>query len=155
MKAELFFEHCAISNTNADFIDFWSCSDEFLNSLTLEEKLYYLRKSSLDKKQVERSCFDNNVTDRYIKCYKTRCLRLSDIIDKYFPDKRVDLIFIDAEGRDDEVIKTIDFKRCTPNAIFYESHNLGSRNERIEEYLSNKGFNITQLGGDSVAVNKF
>lgn len=150
-RGNLFFENCAISEKKGASIDFWSYSDDFLNSLALEDKLYYLRKSSLDKKQVEQSLVDVKGGGENIMCYTTPCKSLSEIINKYFPNNKVDLIFIDAEGYDDYVIRTIDFDKCMPRAILYESHNLCKRNEEIEDYLSKKGYVITKLGGDTVA----
>lgn len=152
-KNKLFFENCAIS-TNSGFIDFWTYSDDFLNSLTLEERFYYLRKSSLDKKEVERSLTGLSDPDKKIMCYKTSCLKISSVIEKYFPDYKLDLVFIDAEGRDDDVIRSIDFNKCIPKAILYESHNLGRRNEEIKAYLSSIGYTITLLEGDAVAEIK-
>ena len=154
-RKNLFFENCAISNEDCDSIDFWLCSDDFLNSLTFEKRLYYLRKSSLDRKHVERFLREVGGADQKIECYKTRCMTLNAIIEKYFLDNKVDLIFIDAEGHDDYVIRTINFEKCMPKAIFYESHNLGSRNNVIKHYLSLQGYTIAQLGGDAVAAIEF
>lgn len=144
------FENCAISEKNGSIM-FWSYSEDFLNSLSIEVKLFYLRKSSLDKAQVEKSLLGIKNSDKIIRSYEATSKPLSEIISKYFPNNDVDLVFIDAEGFDDHVIRTINFEKCTPTAIVYESHNLGDRNDAIEDYLSKKGYTIKKLGGDTVA----
>ena len=144
------FENCAISDKGGS-IDFWSYTDQFLSSLSIEDRLFYLRKSSLHKTQVEKSLTGIDNYERCITCYETPCLPLENIIDRYFPGEIIDLIFIDAEGFDDTVIRTIDFKKCTPKTIIYENHNLGSRNEIIENYMLENGYSIQKIGGDTVA----
>lgn len=149
-KRNLIFLNYAISSSGG-FVDFWSCSSSFLNSLKLEDRLYYLRKSSLDKSQMERCVCGINWVGQKIECKSTPCITLCSVIEKYFFNNSVDLVFIDAEGRDDEVIRTINFDKCLPKAIFFESHNLGKRYEKVKAYLSSKGYRITQFKGDAVA----
>lgn len=147
---DLIFENCAIS-TNEGTIKFWSYSDEFLKSLSIEERLFYLRKSSLDKTLVEKSLSKIECHEDCIEWYEATSLPLENIIDRYFFGKVIDLIFIDAEGFDDQVIRTINFDKCTPRTIIYENHNLGKNKEIIENYLSKKGYSIKTMGGDTVA----
>jgi len=151
-KGKLIFENCAIADSGGDHIDIWSYSEDFLNSLPLEKRLLYLRKSSLDKTHVERCIRELGAIEEKIKCYSIRCTTLRAIIERHFPDSQVDLILIDAEGRDDSVIRTLNFDVCKPSAIFYESHNLGDRQYELETFLSKQGYQITQLEGDSVAI---
>lgn len=157
-REDLFFENCAISDQGGGSIGFWSYTDEFLSSLSLEDRLYYLRKSSLDKGQVERALAPiapigpiGGISQKII-CYTVKVTSLRVIIDRYFPDHKIDLVCIDAEGHDDAVIRSIDFEECTPKAIFYESHNQPGNEAKTENYLIEKGYAITRLGGDTVAV---
>jgi FkbM family methyltransferase len=150
---DLQFENCAISPSEGS-IKFWSYSEHFLKPLNIEDRLYYLRKSSLDKVHVENSLSNITNCQDFIKCYETVSLPLQRIIEKHFLDKDIDLIFIDAEGFDDQVIRTIDFDKCTPNVIIYENHNLGENNRNIENYLSRKGYSITKVSGDTIAQFK-
>lgn len=152
VKNDLVFENCIISNHDG-FIDFYTVSDEFLKNLSTEKKLFYLRKSSIYKDNLSRHVGDINSADCIVS-YQVRCLKLDFIIDKYFFDKNLDLVFIDAEGHDDDVIKSIDFNKCKPRAIFYESHNLGSKNEQIKLLLSSNGYEIIQFKGDAVGILK-
>jgi len=153
-RGGLFFENCVVSDQNDEHIDFWSYSNEFLDPLPIEKKLYYLRASSLYRDHVKNFLDKSDNMDNAVVSYKTRCMTLRVLIDKYFPSQQLDLVFVDAEGHDDYVIRTIDFDRCKPKAIFYESHNLGTRSEELADYLSQKGYDITNLVGDTVATAK-
>ena len=147
---DLIFENCAISPDKGS-VEFWSYSTQFLKFLSIEDRLYYLRKSSLDKTYVEKSLSEIENREECITCYETTSLPLKKIIERYFPDNVIDLIIIDAEGRDDKVIRTIDFDVCTPKTIIYESHNLRENNQIIEKYLLEKGYSLKRIGGDTVA----
>mgnify|MGYP001032367097 CR=1 FL=1 len=152
-NSNLKFKNCAISAETGS-VYFWSYTDDFLDSLSIEDRLFYLRKSSLDKAQVKKSLSEIQSDEQCIACYKTASLPLESIIDYHFPDKVIDLIFIDAEGFDDHVIRTINFKKCKPKIIIYENHNLGERNAIIEYDLSENGYFINKIGGDTVAELK-
>ena len=149
-QCKLSFENCLVSKDSGDG-EIWTYSDGFLRSLKIEERLYYLRKSSLDKKAVERSLAGLSNIEELVVSHKVSSLPLSAIIEKHFSGQNVDLVFIDAEGHDDAVIRTIDFSKCIPKAIVYESHNLGRRNEEIKSFLGSLGYRVTQLSGDAVA----
>jgi len=152
-KSNLKFENCAISEKEGS-IEFWSFTDEFLSSLSIEDRLFYLRKSSVEKSQVERALLDTKNSLDHISSYKSPSKPLSRVISSHFPNNKIDLVFIDAEGFDDHVIRTIKFEECMPTAIIYENHNLKDRNNAIEEYLSQKGYVIKKMGGDTVAELK-
>ena len=147
---DLKFENCAISGQDTQ-IDIWTYSPGFLKDLSIEEKLFYLRKSSLDKGQVEKHLEEIENRDNFLKCYETNSRPLEEIIEQYFSDKIIDLIFIDAEGFDDQVIRTINFNKCKPRSIVYENHSLGEKNKAIEEFLSEKGYETKIINGDTVA----
>lgn len=151
-KCELSFENCVISE-KAGLVDFWTYSDSFLKLRSVEDRLFWLRKSSLDREAVKRCLIGacDSDLEKNVVCYRVPSFPLSLIIEKYFPDCRVDLVFVDAEGHDDQVIRTIDFSKCVPKAIVYETHNLGNRKEEIKAFLNEKGYTVTQLRGDAVA----
>jgi FkbM family methyltransferase len=152
-QCELSFENCVISE-KAGLVDFWTCSGNFLKHRSVEDQLFWLRKSSLDREFVENSlksvCQPDQLQEMVV-CHRVSSYPLSFIVEKYFQDHRVDLVFIDAEGHDDSVIRTIDFEKCAPKAIVYETHNLGNRKEEIKAFLKEKGYTVTQLRGDAVA----
>ncbi|MDB4582897.1 FkbM family methyltransferase [Draconibacterium sp.] len=146
------FVNAAISTDGSDHIDIWSYTEEFCNSLSLEDQLVYLRKSSLDKKHVEASLQGlDNVADK-IKPFRVNCISINDLIRQYFHKKEIDLIMIDAEGHDDKIVRAIDFEINRPKAILFEAHNLGIRKQELSDFLNDKGYTVSDLGGDSVAI---
>jgi hypothetical protein len=52
------------------------------------------------------------------------------------------LLFIDAEGIDGEIIKSIDFEKFNIKKIFYE--NLHINNMQIKKFLEEKNFSIKE-----------
>lgn len=152
-KLDLRFENCAVSR-EAGSIKFWSYSREFLDSLTAEKKLYYLRQSSVNRTQVLRSLSKFENPERLLVCHDTPSVPLQQIVDHHFPHGRVDLIFIDAEGHDDEVVHSINFDARPPGVIVYENHNLGTKNRDLEAFLIARGYLITRLNDDTVAKRK-
>jgi len=145
------FVNAAISIDDSEYIDIWSYSEDFCNSLPLEERLCYLRKSSLDKRHVELSLAGLEEIASIIKCYRVECISINSLIKEYTADNQVDLILIDAEGFDDKIVETIDFELTQPKAILFESHNLGERKERIRSFLEGNSYAVTDIGGDTVA----
>jgi len=153
MKNQKFgFVNAAISTGENDHIDIWSYSEEFCNTLSLEERLYYLRKSSLDKKHVEASLQEFDDVSSKIVCFRVKCISINELIEQYIGNNKINLILIDAEGHDDMIVRTIDFERFQPDAILFEAHNLAARKQKIHDYLKEKNYTVTNIGGDSVAV---
>jgi FkbM family methyltransferase len=57
----------------------------------------------------------------------------------------IDILFIDAEGHDDTIIRSIDFNQFNVNKIYFE--NLHLKDESIFEFLINLGYQITEKTG--------
>jgi FkbM family methyltransferase len=148
----LIFVNAAVSWKDDEWVHIWSYSDEFCNSLSLEDRLFYLRRSSFDKKHVEASLKNFDDIEDKIRSFRVQCISVNSLIQKYWDSNRIDLIFIDAEGHDDEIIRAIDFGTTHPKAVLFESHNLGGRKQETYNFLSGKGYKVSDLGGDSVAV---
>lgn len=151
-NGQLDFKNCIISGDNDELVAFWTFSREFLDKLNIEDQLYYLRKSSVNKEQVVMALEGQNQSLKHAQKIEISCLSLKFLIEECFADKDIDLIFIDAEGYDDQVIKTIDFAECKPKAIIYESHSLNSRKPSIESHLADQGYKVEDFGGDSIAL---
>lgn len=149
---KLVFANVAVSCEDRGTIQFWSISREFGDSLPLELRFFYLRKSSTDREMLLKALEHLGSIEDKVECHDVQCLSTTSLIDSYWDGGDIDLIFIDAEGHDDYVIKGIDFERIQPKAIFYESHNLQDRKELTQEYLESKGYTVRNLGGDTVAV---
>jgi FkbM family methyltransferase len=148
---KLVFANVAVSSDDSESFKFWSFSKSFCDSLSIEDRLYYLRKSSTDRRLVEANLKGFDDIQTMIECYTVPALSVNTLLDKYWDGDPIDLIFIDAEGHDDRIIRAIDFARIQPAAILYESHNLRERKQGIQEYLQSRGYTVTDLVGDSVA----
>lgn len=151
-SGQLIFKNCVVSNSDHELVTFWTFSEEFLEKFNVEDQLYYLRKSSIQKEQVLKALEDENQSARHAKKIEIPCHSLKFIIEECFSTNDIDLIFIDAEGHDDQVINTIDFLECRPKAIIYESHSLSSRKPTLEKDLVELGYKVSDFGGDSIAL---
>lgn len=73
--------------------------------------------------------------------------RLSDILDEYAPNKKVDFLSIDTEGYDLEVLKSNNWKKFRPKVVCIESTEQGEDDLRmknsLEEFLKDKGYRKT------------
>ena len=71
---------------------------------------------------------------------------LSYIIEKYSPNKKIDLLDIDAEGFDFAVLKGINFEKNIIDLIMIEVHNYDAKTKRNAEeilnFLTNKNFKL-------------
>lgn len=149
---KLVFANVAVSSDDTESFKFWSFSKSFCDSLSIEDRLYYLRKSSMDRKMVEANLKGFDDVQEKLQCYTVPALSVNTLLEKYWDGGPIDLIFIDAEGHDDHIIQAIDFDRIQPMAILYESHNLRERKQKIQTFLENRGYRVNDLVGDSVAV---
>ena len=150
---ELKFINAAISSSNNDNLTFYTFDDIFLKSLPLEKSLDCLRKASFDRRHVEKHI--NNINEDYskvMKAIKVPALTVNSLVNKYWTEKKIDILVIDAEGHEPDIIKCIDFKTFFPEAIFFESHNLGAEKGTLFEFLYANGYAITEIGGDAVAI---
>lgn len=82
-----------------------------------------------------------------IKKLKVKCLHINQLFYKYNISD-LDILYIDAEGIDDLIIKSIDFNKINISKIYFE--NLHITQYDVYEYLENKGYKITKnLGKNS------
>ena len=51
---------------------------------------------------------------------------------------------IDAEGHEASIIPSIDFRVVNPEAIYFESHNLGSKKTDVNSFLSRNGYEVIE-----------
>lgn len=148
----LIFVNAAISDRDEGEVNIWAISGELLNSLSIEDQLYYLRKSSLKKDFVMNAVSKFNYEATNVECHKVKCLSINKLIKECWDGPDVDLIVCDAEGHDDVIIGAIDFTKLHPEAILFESHNLGERKEYLRDLLARNNYSLHDLGGDSIAL---
>jgi len=69
------------------------------------------------------------------------CSDINSLLDKYNL-LNIDILFIDAEGSDDSIIKSIDFDKFCVEKIYYE--NMHINNDDLESFLIGKGYSVTK-----------
>jgi FkbM family methyltransferase len=83
------------------------------------------------------------------------CITINNLLEKY-NIRDLDILFIDTEGFDDKIIRSIDYEKFNIKSIFYE--NLHIENKSLIEFLNRKGYsvseNILSYGWTNKAVKK-
>jgi FkbM family methyltransferase len=86
---------------------------------------------------------------------KVQCITLNNLFEKYNLDY-IDVLFIDAEGIDDDLIKSIDFEKYKIQKIYFE--NLHIKDHNVYNKLTQLGYEITHrigfMGWSSLANKK-
>lgn len=75
---------------------------------------------------------------------KVKSMTLNALFEKYNLDF-MDILFIDAEGMDDKLIKSINFEKYKINKIYFE--NLHLKDQNVYKMLTELGYNITHKTG--------
>jgi hypothetical protein len=75
---------------------------------------------------------------------KVGAIRINQLLEKYKLNM-LDILYIDAEGMDDDIIKDLDFSKYLVRKIYFE--NLHLENNLIFRFLENKGYEITPFTG--------
>lgn len=82
-------------------------------------------------------------------------MTLNELFNKYNL-KKIDILFIDTEGWDDVLIKSINYDMYDINTIYYEDFHIN--NESLMEFLNQKNYDVRKAdfsdGYSSVAVKK-
>ena len=78
---------------------------------------------------------------------------VNSLIKKYFPDGRLDLAVIDAEGHEVDIVRSIDFTNLDLAALVFESFRLDEKTRReLYALLKANGYRIRELGPDTAAI---
>jgi FkbM family methyltransferase len=96
---------------------------------------YWSMISSFDRDFIIRH--NDNYFEKYIEQINVTSVHLKNVV----LDK-IDYLFVDAEGYDDEVIYTFDFSVCKPNIVYEWYHLTDQKNIRLWKYLKKLGYNI-------------
>ena len=81
-----------------------------------------------------------------IKKLKVKCLHINQLFEKYNITD-LDILYIDAEGIDDLILKSIDFNKINISKIYFE--NLHITQPDVYTYLENKGYKIKKNIGEN------
>lgn len=76
---------------------------------------------------------------------KVDCVTLNKLFEKYNLEN-IDILFIDAEGLDDTLIKTINFEKYNIKKIYFEYLHL--KNDDIYNFLDNSGYDVIRDSGN-------
>ena len=79
-----------------------------------------------------------------LKSFFIKSVNINDLFKKY-ELTTIDILFIDAEGHDDAIIKSIDFDNYKIKNLYFE--NIHIKDNNIYTYLESKGYSITHQVG--------
>lgn len=131
-RPNLYFENVAISNRRGK-------SKFYTITKTDESKTFWANQvGSLDLSHALKY----QPAGSELKAIEVDCFTLQDIVDKY-KFNRIDVLHIDAEGYDDVILLSIDFKKIQPKFIIFEHYNMTfERYLACTAYLSSHGYSV-------------
>ena len=145
---QLFFENVAISEK--DEIKEFYYIENFQEDQQYPEWLKQL--GSFKKEHVE--WVEKAYPGLQMKAEKINCVLLTSLVEKY-NYHNLDFLYIDVEGYDFEIIKSIDFSKLNPRLIYYEHRHLSSEDkENSKKFLTEKGYDIIAGEFDNLAITK-
>jgi len=101
--------------------------------------------SSMNKEHIlKHVIFNPKLTEDGLVELKVNCLTLNQLFDKH-DLKNIDILYIDAEGLDFELIKSIDYQKYNIINIIYE--HLHINGEEAIKFLESKGYNTIRNFG--------
>lgn len=89
----------------------------------------------------------NSIESKGIKKIGEKKIKINtfnNIVNEYLNGNSPDIIFLDAEGLDEIIIKSIDFEKYAPKIICIETfaYGVGTKNYEIIDYIKSKGYLI-------------
>ena len=98
---------------------------------------------------------DKSYDDQLLEV-EIECSTINTLFDKYNLTD-INILFIDAEGLDDRIIKSVDFSRFNIEKIYYE--NMHIDNFEISNFLNKMGYLVTDgtshTPNNSIAIKTF
>ena len=135
------FNNVECSNSligNGDYMDFYLYKDNFRKGNKDDNNAgnSSVLKSHLEKYIKQQGYKD---VDNYIKSVRLKSHKLEDVIKKYQNFNDADMLFIDAEGFDDQVIYNSSIEKFNFDIIGYEFKGLNeSKLKDLHDYLNKK-----------------
>lgn len=103
---------------------------------SVNKQIFYVSKydwlSSFKKEHIEK-----HNTNETINEIEVECISINNLFEKY-QISNIDILFIDCEGLDDEIIKSINFEKYSISNLYYEHVHIN--NENLINFLNSKGF---------------
>ena len=145
---QLFFENVAISEKD-ERREFYYIEDFKKN----EQHPEWLKQlGSFKREQVD--WVEKSYPGLHMKIEKINCVKLTSLVAKY-NYYNLDFLYIDVEGYDFEIIKSIDFSIFKPSLIYYEHRHLSDEDkENSEKFLAERGYDIIAGEFDNLAIAK-
>tara|TARA_R110000868_G_scaffold408928_2_gene693247 strand:- start:2781 stop:3539 length:759 start_codon:yes stop_codon:yes gene_type:complete len=152
----LSFENAAISS-NKSTIPFYKIafSDARwatgLGSFDKNHIVQHIEKGYVDKWATREGVVIPESVDDYITSVTVETVSFDELIEKH-PIKKVEGIFMDCEGFDEEVLRSIDLKKYDPSLIFFEHLHFkeDDYNQLISE-LEEMGYKVQKDSMDTLA----
>jgi FkbM family methyltransferase len=150
--SNLHFENVAISSHSGS-LALWTFTDAFLADHSLDEQVILLHKSSTRKVNMVQAAKEWPGPEAAVEQIVVPCMSMNVLINKYFPEGRLELVVIDAEGHEADIVRSMDFNRFDIAALVFESFLLNQAT-RMELYalLEANGYRIRELGPDTAAI---
>lgn len=146
------FRNAAATAEIGTSVTLWSFSEQFLSLQSRERRLEYLRKASFNREHVAQFLPPGVTPEEVIVEIEVPGVTVDSLARSAFPDGKFDLLVIDAEGYEPAILRSIDFERTRPRAIFFEAQHLSGEQEALEFMLKDAGYRLTHLAGDSFAT---
>ncbi len=103
---------------------------------------------------------NKKVGRKLVKTIQIPVMEINSLLKKYVPQKqKIDLLSIDVEGMDEQILKSIDWKKWSPEVVVCEEIRRtqelkNSRNQDVEDFLGEKGYKMVGMTGYSVIYKK-
>lgn len=122
---------------------------------------FYMEDGQYQLSSIKKShLIDHRVPEDKIKTIDVKCLTISNLLDKY-KINYLEKLYIDAEGYDYDIIKSINFAKVIIKEITFESMHIDGVHKKEQKYsdllcfLGNSGYRVdTPIGLNSVATLK-
>lgn len=120
-----------VANTNADY---YVMTSKFLNTFSKEEADEAVANKKLKTRQ------------KIEKVLRVPLVTINSIMETYFPTG-VDILSIDTEGYDEEILRSLDFKKYHPRIICvetlrYDMNSVPQKSQDINAYLIAQGYSF-------------
>lgn len=125
----IYIENVAISEKTADFVDFYYHTKDGPGYEVASLDIEHIIKHGYSKEGIEK--------------ISVPCTTVNALLDK-FGIKNLDILYLDAEGTDEEIIRSIDFSKVNIDKIYYENLHLKTD---LTDFLSNLDYNLVQKFG--------
>ena len=126
-----------------------------------DEKYFYYNKKLHPANTLNKNFYAKFLKNHDIKKDKISIVPLKFLFNKYFKNKDIDFLDIDAEGHDLQVLKGIDFNRNNINFILIEVHSFDKKtkvnSEKIWNLLKKKRYKLIfgKYPGNCIFTKKY